>query len=131
MAFAAGAAPLVAPLAPGLDARPRFNLRDQLEPPWNPLDEPSPLAQIKSNYLDDNRDEVVFIARGASIPQRWGLATLANFDGSVWTVGDSEIDGIAPFVPIDSNTPEATQVGETVRGSVSYTHLTLPTILRV
>ena len=118
LAVAAGVAPLIAPLAPGLDARPRFNLRDQLEPPWNPLDEPSPLAQIKSNYLDDNRDQVVFIARGASIPQRWGLATLANFDGSVWTVGDSEIDGIAPFVPIDSNTPEPVEVGTIERSLV-------------
>lgn len=107
LACAAGAAPLLAPLAPGIEDRPRFDLRDQLEPPWNPLDEPSPLAQIKSNYVDEVRDDVVFVARSDELlPRRWGLATLAAFDGSVWTVGDSKIGGLAPFVPIDLNTPE-------------------------
>lgn len=104
--LAAGLAPLLAPLAPGLEDRDRFDLRDRLVPPWNPLDEPSPLAQIKSNYLDENRDEVVFIASGEAVPRRWGLATLAAFDGSVWTVGDSDVGGLAQFVPIDSNTPQ-------------------------
>ena len=107
--LAAGLAPVLAPFTPGLDGRERFDLRDSLEPPWNPLDEPSPLAQIKSNYLDENREDVVFVVAAPEqdlIPRRWGLATLAAFDGSVWTVGDSELDGLAPFVPIDDRTPE-------------------------
>ena len=106
LALAAGLAPFLAPFAPGLEDRDRFDLRDRLVPPWNPLDEPSPLAQIKSNYLDDNREEVVFVASGDAVPRRWGLATLASFDGSVWTVGESDLGGVAQFVPIDSNTPQ-------------------------
>ena len=105
LAIAAIAAPLVAPLAPGMAERERFDLRDRLDPPWNPLDEPSPLAQIKANYLDANRDDVVFVARGETVPRRWALATLASFDGTVWSVGDSEIGGEAPFVPIDELVP--------------------------
>ncbi len=118
LALAAGAAPVLAPFAPGIDDRPRFDLRDQLEPPWNPLDEPSPLAQIKSNYVDDVRDDVVFVANGDFIPRRWGLATLAAFDGSVWTVGDSDLQGLAPFVPIDLNTPESTELGLAPRSAI-------------
>ena len=98
-------APLIAPLVPGLDGRERFDLREWLEPPWDPLDEPSPLAQIKSNYAEDVRNDVVFVVRGEGLPQRWALATLASFDGTTWSVGDAEIGGLAPFVPIDGSTP--------------------------
>lgn len=99
-------APLLAPLVPGLDGRERFDLREWLEPPWDPLDEPSPLAQIKSNYAEDVRNDVVFVVRGEGLPQRWALATLASFDGTTWSVGDAEVNGRAEFVPIDGSTPE-------------------------
>ena len=100
------AAPIIAPSAPGMADRERFDLRHLLEPPWNPLDEPSPLAQISSNYLEAARDDVVFVVRGNSIPRRWSLATLASYDGTVWTVGDVDVDGAAEFIPLDHQTPE-------------------------
>ncbi len=102
---AAAGAPLAAPLAPGFDDSDRYDLRDTLVPPWEPLNEPSPLAQIKGNYLDDSKDMVAFVVKGESIPRRWNLATLASFDGTVWTVGDADLGGSAPFVPIDGKTP--------------------------
>lgn len=98
-------APVLAPHTPGLADRPRFDLRDRLEPPWDPLDEPSPLARLKSNYVDAVRNDTVFIARGDGIPSRWALATLAAYDGTVWTVGDVALGGAAPFVPIDGVVP--------------------------
>lgn len=104
---AAVVASLVGPLFPGFDDRDRFDLRDRLDPPWNPLDEPSPLAGLKSNYQASVREEVAFVARGDVIPHRWAIATLGAFDGVVWTVGDSDIGGAAPFVPIDSLAPAA------------------------
>ena len=99
------ASPGVALLIPGLSGRERFDLRDTLEPPWAPLNEPSPLAQIKGNYRDEVKSDVVFVAEGPIVPDRWALATLAHFDGTVWTVGDSDIGGAAPFVPIDDHAP--------------------------
>jgi len=98
-------APVLATRVPGFDARERFDLRDRLEPPWNALDEPSPLAQLKANYRDGVENEVVFIVRGNDIPQRWRLAGLGLFDGEVWTVGDVSVAGNAPFVPIDTELP--------------------------
>ena len=99
------ASPAIALLIPGLGDRDRFDLRDTLEPPWQPLNEPSPLAQIKGNYRDEVKSDVVFVAEGDIIPDRWALATLAHFDGTVWTVGDSNIGGAAPFVPTDTYAP--------------------------
>lgn len=105
LVVAAVGSAVLAPYVPGPDDEQRLNLRDRLEPPWEPLDEPSPLAHIKSNYVEDVRDDVVFIARGAVIPARWSVATLAAYDGTVWTVGDSELSGRAPFVSIDRLAP--------------------------
>lgn len=105
MAVAVVAAVFLAPMVPGPNDDERLTLRDRIEPPWVPLDEPSPLASIKSNFQDETQDDVVFIARGDAVPARWAVATLAAFDGTVWTVGDSEIAGRAPFVPIDGLAP--------------------------
>ena len=101
----AAVSPVLTAVIPGLDSRERFDLRDKLEPPWSPLNEASPLARIKGNYPDEVRDEVAFVAEGPVIPDRWALATLAHFDGTVWTVGDSNLNGAAPFVPIDRDAP--------------------------
>lgn len=101
-------APAIAPVVDSLNDRDRFDLRDRLEPPWNPLDEPSPLAQIKANFSEDAKDEVVFVASrpgGAPVPRRWALATMASYDGLVWTVGDSAIRDRAEFKPIDEVAP--------------------------
>lgn len=101
----AGLSPVLANSVPGWDRRERFDLRDKLDPPWNPLDEPSPLAEIRGNYLDEEKAKVVFIANGQRIPDRWTLAVLAAYDGTVWTVGDSGVGGEALFLPIDDVTP--------------------------
>lgn len=113
-------APVLAPHTPGLAQRARFDLRDRLEPPWDPLDEPSPLARLKSNYVDAIRSDTVFIARGEGIPSRWALATLAAYDGTVWTVGDVALGGSAPFVPIDGVVPPDAQPLATVAAPVPF-----------
>lgn len=105
-AVAVAMAPLTTAAFPGLDDRERFELRRYLEPPWDPLDEPSPLAQIKANYSEENEDEVVFTVTGDNIPKRWTVATLGHFDGTVWTVGTAELNGAAQFVSIDGTLPE-------------------------
>lgn len=105
LAVAVGLAPVVADVLPGFDERDRFDLRSRLEPPWDPLDEPSPLAQIKANYADETREDVVFTAFGDDLPRRWTLATLGHFDGTVWTVGNAELGGQAQFVSIDATPP--------------------------
>jgi hypothetical protein len=106
--------PLLAPFAPGFGERARFDLRDRLEPPWNPLDEPSPLAQIKANYRDGFEQAPLFVIRGEKIPRRWRLASMGVFDGEVWNVGDLFVEGNAPFVQVDAELPVDPQwVGST------------------
>jgi|GEM_PF-2904185 len=99
------AAPLLAPRVPGLDTRPRFDLRDRLEPPWNPLEEPSPLATLKTNYDTSVANDVAFTITGSNIPRRWKLVVLPTFDGEVWGVEEPAANGRAPYVPIESILP--------------------------
>lgn len=97
-------APLIAPVLASAHGTERVDLYNALTPPFNPLDEPSPLAQIKANYQDDVREDVVFVARGDQVPRRWALATLGSYNGVVWTVGDASIQGEADFRPVDGGT---------------------------
>lgn len=109
----AGVSPAVASVIPGFSDRERFDLRDRLVPPWEPLDEASPLAQIKANYDDNVKQDVAFTVSGETIPGRFALATLAHYDGRVWTVGTSDLNGSAPFVTIDHRTPTTVDAYET------------------
>ena len=100
------AAPAISTVLPAVDDT-RFDMRNFLTPPWDPLDEPSPLAQVKRNLLPETRESVVFTSSGEQIPQRWALATLAHYDGFVWTVGDSAGGGDeADFAPLDLRVPD-------------------------
>lgn len=104
-------APAGAPLLASLHGTDRVDLYQALTPPWDPLEEVSPLAPIQSNYKDNVREDVVFVARGEQIPRRWALATMATYDGEVWTVADvcdvenSVASTCANFIPIDGLAP--------------------------
>ena len=108
-------APLIGSVLPGFDDD-RYDIRDLLEPPWDPLDEPSPLAGVKQNLLAGNRDQIVFSAAttntGEQLSGRWAIATLAHYDeGFVWTVGDTAADGDTDFIPLDRRVPSDPALG--------------------
>ena len=63
------------------------------------------------------RDDVVFTISGDRIPERFTLATLADYDGRVWTVGSTELGGSAPFVPLDTSRRCATCPTSRIRSS--------------
>ena len=108
-------APVLGSVLPVIDET-RYDLRTLLTPPWEPLDEPSPLAQVKRNLIPENREAVLFSASGSELPDRWAIATLANYDGFIWTVGDSEnANGAADFQPVDlSVVPDPAIDGEDI-----------------
>ena len=81
------AAPFVGQRLPLADAHDRYDLRDQIDPPWDPLAVPSPLVQLKASLQETRADDVVFTARSDTPITRWQVAVLGDYDGVVWTVG--------------------------------------------
>ena len=67
-----------------VDERPRFVLRDEIVPPFDPNDYPSPLAAFRAFVKDE--DTVMFTVSGLPEGARIRLATLDRYDGVVWNV---------------------------------------------
>ncbi len=80
VAFAIGVSP-VAAVAPG----ERFVLREQVEPPFDPTEYPSPLSAYR-RYEVAMKEQVLFSIAGVPERSRIRLAVMDDYDGLVWTV---------------------------------------------
>lgn len=88
--------------------RPRFVLRDELVPPFDPEDHPSPLSGFRE-YIKEWEDTDLVTVRGLPEGTPIRLATMDAFDGVVWNVAGSEsTEGSGQF----------RRVGETITTSV-------------
>ncbi len=104
LAAVAIAAPLLGPQLPLADARERYDLRDQVIPPWDPLSVPSPLVQLKAALADERDDDVVFEVTSVTPVTRWSTAAMTSYDGVVWTVADPD-DAATDFRPVGPRLP--------------------------
>ncbi|SFR75262.1 Transglutaminase-like superfamily protein [Agromyces sp. CF514] len=80
----------LAPVAPE-----RFVLRDQVVPPFDPLEFSSPLAGFR-NYTKDLAEEPLFTVTGLGPGDTLRLASMNSYTGRLWNVagpGDSDDDG--------------------------------------
>ncbi|MGN8245120.1 transglutaminaseTgpA domain-containing protein [Cellulomonas soli] len=64
---------------------PRFVLRDEITPPFDPRDFPSPLSAYR-RYVQLDEDAVLFSVDGLPEGARVRLATMDAYDGVVWNV---------------------------------------------
>ncbi|MBX9244360.1 transglutaminase domain-containing protein, partial [Actinotalea ferrariae] len=88
--------------------RPRFVLRDELVPPFDPKDHPSPLSGFRE-FVKEWKDTDLLTVRGLPEGTPVRLATMDAFDGVVWNVAGSEsAEGSGQF----------RRVGETIATSV-------------
>ena len=111
LALVAVTAPLVGPRLPLAESRERFDLRDRVVPPWDPLALPSPLVQVKAALAADREEDLVFEVRSDTPITRWSLAVMGSYDGVVWTVVDargSSGDTAAEFRPVGTRLPAPT-----------------------
>ncbi|MCU1423416.1 MAG: transglutaminase protein [Microbacteriaceae bacterium] len=69
----------------GPAAAQRFVLRQQITPPFDPLQYPSPLAGFR-NYTKKLEKTDLFTVTGLQDGQRIRLATMDSYDGQVWSV---------------------------------------------
>lgn len=63
----------------------RFVLRDEIEPPFDPLDYPSPLAGFR-HFTKQVTDEALFTVTGLEPGDRIRMATLDSYTGKLWNV---------------------------------------------
>ncbi|ANJ26701.1 transglutaminaseTgpA domain-containing protein [Agromyces aureus] len=90
VAIGAVAGLAVAPVAPD-----RFVLRDEVVPPFDPLEFSSPLAGFRT-YTKDLAEEPLFTVTGLEPGDALRLATMNSYTGRLWNVagpGDSDDDG--------------------------------------
>jgi len=114
VALVALVATLVAPQLPGFADRDRFSLRDKLDPPFDPLSEPSPLIRLKNNTIEEQQSDVVFTVSGTTIPSRLRLAALGYYDGETWHIGDPDSGNSATFEQVDQTLPHDPRVASEV-----------------
>ncbi|HWU46579.1 MAG TPA: transglutaminase-like domain-containing protein [Humibacter sp.] len=84
----------------------RFVLRQEVTPPFDPLDYPSPLAGFR-HYTKDLQKTKLFTITGAREGDLVRLATMDSYDGIVWSVTDPEqqTDGSGGFELLGSTIP--------------------------
>lgn len=92
--------------APAKDQR--FVLRDEIEPPFDPLDYPSPLAGFR-HFTKQVTDEDQFTARGLQPGDRIRMATLDSYTGKLWNVtgADASVGGSGSYELVGRNLPDA------------------------
>src|SRR5690625_1274510 len=90
-----GAGTIVAPLV--TQDAPRYVLRDELAPPFDPRDFPSPLSGYRT-FIKDLKDTDLFTVSGLPAGTPIRLAAMDDFDGVVWNVsGAHDADGSGAF----------------------------------
>jgi transglutaminase-like putative cysteine protease len=100
----------------------RFVLRDEVEPPFDPLQYPSPLSGFR-HYTKQVTDESLFTVEGLQTGDVIRLATLDTFTGKLWTVTGPETatDGSGSFALVGSEIPAPDFVTPSVRKNVTFT----------
>ena len=138
-AFAAGVALLlvaggvgaatVAVIPPAGD---RTVLRTVVERPFDPLDQPSPLAAYRASFALDTARETALTVSGAPAGARIRLAVLDSYDGAVFAVGSDQVDSASGrFVRIPTGRDLVAVAGEPVTVTFAVqreTGVWLPTI---
>lgn len=107
-------------LAPPADQR--FVLRDEIEPPFDPLQYPSPLAGFR-HYTKQVTDETMFTVEGLEPGDRIRIATLDSFTGKLWNVTDpvAQAEGSGSFDLVGRNLPGQRFVTGDTRTGVTFT----------
>ncbi|WP_397545281.1 DUF3488 domain-containing protein, partial [Salinibacterium sp.] len=100
----------------------RFVLRDEITPPFDPLDYPSPLSGFR-HYTKQVTDELLFTVRGLQVGDTIRLATLDTFTGKLWNVTgpESTASGSGSFELMGRQLPKPTFVTPVERDNITFT----------
>lgn len=110
----------------------RTVLRTVVERPFDPLDQPSPLAAYRASFAPDIAGATALTVSGAPAESRIRLAVLDSYDGAVFAVGSDQVDSASGrFVRIPTERDLTTVDGERATVIVEVRRATgvwLPTI---
>ncbi|MCU1513803.1 MAG: hypothetical protein JWO10_893, partial [Microbacteriaceae bacterium] len=100
----------------------RFVLREEIKPPFDPLDYPSPLSGFR-NYSKQKTDDVIMTVAGLKTGDVVRLATLDSFTGKLWNVTGSETQtgGSGSFDLVGRQLPEPSFITPVERKNVTFT----------
>lgn len=100
----------------------RFVLREEIEPPFDPLDYPSPLAGFR-HYTKQVTDELLFTVEGLKVGDVVRLAALDAYTGKLWNVTDptTNAEGSGSFALVGRDLPEPTLITAERRNEVTFT----------
>lgn len=94
------------------EQRPRFVLRDEVVPPFDPAREPSPLSAFRK-FVKEWDETDLFTVSGLPEGARVRLATMDAFDGVVWDVAGVEAaEGSGTFRRVGSEVDQQVRTGE-------------------
>lgn len=98
---------LIGPRLPGADLEDRYVLRDQVEPPFDPLTQPSPLAGYR-NYTDqDVREDEILTVRGLPAGGRIRIASMDAYSGTEWEATGSGSVLAGEYLRVGARIPAA------------------------
>lgn len=110
----------------------RTVLRTVVERPFDPLDQPSPLAAYRASFAPDVARSTALTVTGAPAGSRIRLAVLDSYDGAVFAVGSDRVDSASGrFVRIPTERDLAEAEGEPISVTIAVrrpTGVWLPTI---
>lgn len=100
----------------------RFVLREEIQPPFDPLDYPSPMAGFR-HYTKQVTDDVLFTVEGLQTGDRIRLATLDAYTGKLWNVTDpaTNAEGSGSFELVGRSLPKPDLITPQERDGVRFT----------
>jgi transglutaminase-like putative cysteine protease len=100
----------------------RFVLREEIEPPFDPLDYPSPFAGFR-HYTKQVTDDVLFTVEGLEPGDVIRLATLDSFTGKLWNVTgpESSAAGSGSFRLVGRELPDPQFITPATRKDITFT----------
>lgn len=100
----------------------RFVLRDEIQPPFDPLDYPSPLAGFR-HYTKDAAEQTLFTVQGLKPGELIRLATMDSYTGKLWNVAGPEVatEGSGAFNLVGREIPKPTLATSGGTSTVTFT----------
>lgn len=100
----------------------RFVLREEIQPPFDPLDYPSPLAGFR-HYTKQVTDDLLFTVEGLQPGDAVRLATLDSYTGKLWNVTGEESGaaGSGAFALVGRSLPDQDFITADERRDVTFT----------
>jgi hypothetical protein len=100
----------------------RYVLRDEITPPFDPLDYPSPLAGFR-HYSKQVENKTLFSVSGLETGDVIRLATLDSFTGKLWNVTgtQAQADGSGSFDLVGRSLPAPSFITPSARKDITFT----------